>query len=52
MVTFARLVPMPLVAWFAFRGDLWTALVLGTLIGCTDFIDGALAAHARRCSAA
>ncbi len=43
MVTFARLVPMPLVAWFAFRGDIWTAVVLGTLIGCTDFIDGYLA---------
>jgi CDP-diacylglycerol--glycerol-3-phosphate 3-phosphatidyltransferase len=43
MVTFARLVPMPLVAWFAFRGDIWIALVLGTLIGCTDFIDGYLA---------
>ena len=43
MVTFARLVPMPLVAWFAFRGDLWIAVVLGTLIGCTDFIDGYLA---------
>jgi CDP-diacylglycerol--glycerol-3-phosphate 3-phosphatidyltransferase len=43
MVTFARLVPMPLVTWFAFRGEIWTALVLGTLIGCTDFIDGYLA---------
>jgi len=43
MVTFARLVPMPMVAWFALHGDIWTALVLGTLIGCTDFIDGYLA---------
>ena len=43
MVTFARLVPMPLVCWFFYRGDLWTALVLGSLIGCTDFVDGYLA---------
>ncbi len=43
MVTFARLVPMPLVCWFFYQGELWTALVLGTLIGCTDFVDGYLA---------
>ncbi|HUQ08308.1 MAG TPA: CDP-alcohol phosphatidyltransferase family protein [Kofleriaceae bacterium] len=52
MVTFARLIPMPLVSWWVYQGQtstgidkdsLWLALVVGTLIGCTDFIDGYLA---------
>lgn len=50
MVTVARLVPMPLLSWLVYRAwhtgserALWLALVLGTLIGCTDFIDGYLA---------
>jgi CDP-diacylglycerol--glycerol-3-phosphate 3-phosphatidyltransferase len=43
MVTFARLVPMPLLCWLVYRGEIWTALVLGTIIGCTDFVDGYLA---------
>ncbi len=43
MVTFARLVAMPLVCWLFYRGDMWTALVLGGLIACTDFVDGYLA---------
>jgi len=48
MVTFARLIPMPLVSWWVYQGkgdkdSLWLALIVGTLIGCTDFIDGYLA---------
>lgn len=49
MVTVARLVPMPLISWLVYRGFpdhhsyLWFALILGTLIGCTDFVDGYLA---------
>lgn len=48
MVTFARLLPMPLVSWWVYQGkgdkdSLWLALIVGTLIGCTDFIDGYLA---------
>lgn len=50
MVTEARLVSMPLISWLVYRGwhdpdhsALWLALVLGTLIGCTDFVDGYLA---------
>lgn len=43
MVTFARLVPMPMVAWFFYEGHYWTAIIIGTLIGCTDFVDGYLA---------
>jgi cardiolipin synthase (CMP-forming) len=43
MVTFARLVPMPLLCWLVYRGEIWTALVLGSIIGCTDFVDGYLA---------
>jgi CDP-diacylglycerol--glycerol-3-phosphate 3-phosphatidyltransferase len=50
MVTEARLVTMPLLSWFVYRAwghndhvMLWWALVLGTLIGCTDFVDGYLA---------
>ncbi len=50
MVTEARLVTMPLIAWLIYRGAetgnndyLWFALAFGTLIGCTDFVDGYLA---------
>lgn len=47
MVTFARLLPMPLVTWWIYQGtdktSLWLALAVGTLIGCTDFVDGYLA---------
>ncbi len=43
MVTFARLIPMPAVAWMFYENHLWTALIVGTLIGCTDFVDGYLA---------
>jgi CDP-diacylglycerol--glycerol-3-phosphate 3-phosphatidyltransferase len=45
MVTFARLVTMPLVAWLLYGGKdaQWVALGLGVAIGCTDFIDGYLA---------
>jgi CDP-diacylglycerol--glycerol-3-phosphate 3-phosphatidyltransferase len=50
-VTLARLIPMPLISWLIYRGFgpshpdtyLWCALVFGTLIGFTDFIDGMLA---------
>lgn len=43
MVTFMRLVPMPVLCWMVYRGEIWTTLILGTLIGCTDFVDGYLA---------
>jgi CDP-diacylglycerol--glycerol-3-phosphate 3-phosphatidyltransferase len=43
MVTFARLIPMPLITWFIYSGHYWEGLVIGTLIGCTDFVDGYLA---------
>ncbi len=48
MVTFARLLPMPLVSVWLYhaadsRGEMWAALIVGTLIGCTDFVDGYLA---------
>jgi len=54
MVTFARLLPMPLLSWWTYQGyrgwverddptSLWLALIVGTLIGCTDFVDGYLA---------
>ena len=49
-VTLARLIPMPLLAWLIYRGYerhddtlLWSALIAGTLIGCTDWVDGMLA---------
>jgi CDP-diacylglycerol--glycerol-3-phosphate 3-phosphatidyltransferase len=44
-VTLARLVAMPAVSWLIYgdrHAQLW-AVVLGTLIGCTDFVDGWLA---------
>jgi cardiolipin synthase len=42
-VTLARLIPMPLIAWFIYHGHWKTALVVGTLIGSTDFVDGWMA---------
>jgi CDP-diacylglycerol--glycerol-3-phosphate 3-phosphatidyltransferase len=44
-VTFARLILMPLLCLMLYGGEtakLW-AVILGTLIGCTDFVDGYLA---------
>jgi CDP-diacylglycerol--glycerol-3-phosphate 3-phosphatidyltransferase len=43
MVTFARLIPMPLITWLIYYGHYWEGLVIGTLVGCTDFVDGYLA---------
>ncbi len=50
MVTTARLLPMPVVSWWIYQGwynddntSLWLALIVGTLIGCTDFVDGYMA---------
>lgn len=49
-VTLARLITMPLISWLIYRayatGEdwyFWVALIFGTLIGFTDFIDGMLA---------
>lgn len=55
-VTVARLIPMPLLSWLIYQGAgdrgleaiqgnpyMWSALIAGTLIGCTDWIDGLLA---------
>jgi CDP-diacylglycerol--glycerol-3-phosphate 3-phosphatidyltransferase len=50
-VTLARLVPMPVLSWLIYRGAehsykdqyMWWALIAGTLIGCTDWVDGLLA---------
>ena len=51
-VTLARLIPMPLLSWLIYRGAhegfignpyMWAALIAGTLIGCTDWVDGMLA---------
>jgi CDP-diacylglycerol--glycerol-3-phosphate 3-phosphatidyltransferase len=49
-VTLARLIPMPLLSWWVYQGQrpgqtsyLWWALIVGTLIGCTDFVDGLIA---------
>lgn len=49
-VTLARLIPMPLLAWLIYEGGrvgdhryLWWALIAGTVIGCTDWVDGMLA---------
>ncbi len=45
MVTVARLFGMPVLAWLVYQGETgwWWALVLGTIIGSTDFVDGYLA---------
>ena len=50
-VTVARLIPMPLLSWLIYEGSgryegnwyLWSALIAGTVIGCTDWVDGMLA---------
>lgn len=51
-VTLARLIPMPLLSWLIYQGAaqgykdnsyMWAALIAGTLIGCTDWVDGMLA---------
>ena len=51
-VTLARLIPMPLLSWLIYEGAklgyqdnvyMWSALIAGTLIGCTDWVDGLLA---------
>jgi cardiolipin synthase (CMP-forming) len=51
-VTLARLIPMPVLSWLIYRGAeggyednryMWSALIAGTLIGFTDWIDGMLA---------
>ncbi|MEZ4364939.1 MAG: CDP-alcohol phosphatidyltransferase family protein [Kofleriaceae bacterium] len=45
-VTVARLIPMPLISWWVYQrteGHLWTAIIVGTIIGSTDFVDGYLA---------
>jgi len=49
-VTLARLIPMPLLVWMIYEGHrlhddryLWGALIAGTVIGCTDWVDGMLA---------
>jgi CDP-diacylglycerol--glycerol-3-phosphate 3-phosphatidyltransferase len=51
-VTLARLIPMPLLSWLLYQGAregyvgntyMWSALIAGTLIGCTDWVDGLLA---------
>lgn len=51
MVTTIRLMAMPLIAWLIYQHPLdggsttgwWWAFVIGTLVGCTDFVDGYLA---------
>jgi phosphatidylglycerophosphate synthase len=51
-VTLGRLIPMPLLSWLIYQGGrygfldnkyMWSALIAGTLIGCTDWVDGMLA---------
>lgn len=51
-VTLARLIPMPLLSWLIYQGAeqgykhnvyMSSALIAGTVIGCTDWIDGLLA---------
>jgi cardiolipin synthase len=50
-VTLIRLIPMPLLSWLIYvghqKGDdrvyYWSALIAGTFVGCTDWIDGMLA---------
>ncbi|MEM9488862.1 MAG: CDP-alcohol phosphatidyltransferase family protein [Myxococcota bacterium] len=43
MVTLARLIPMPILCWLVYQGQIWPALAVGVVIGCTDFVDGFLA---------
>jgi CDP-diacylglycerol--glycerol-3-phosphate 3-phosphatidyltransferase len=51
-VTLARLIPMPVLSWLIYQGAelgyqgnvyMWSGLIAGTLIGCTDWVDGLLA---------
>lgn len=51
-VTLARLIPMPLLSWLLYVGGsqgyennpyMWSALIAGIFIGCTDWVDGLLA---------
>jgi len=51
-VTVARLIPMPLLSWLLYEGGkhgyagnpyMWTALIVGVFLGCTDWVDGMLA---------
>jgi CDP-diacylglycerol--glycerol-3-phosphate 3-phosphatidyltransferase len=50
-VTLARLIPMPFLSWLIYQGGLqepgnpymWSALIAGIVIGCTDWVDGMLA---------
>jgi cardiolipin synthase (CMP-forming) len=42
-VTLARLIPMPLISYWIYVGAWWPALIVGTVVGCTDFVDGLLA---------
>lgn len=56
-VTLARLIPMPLLSWLIYQGGelgydhnvykhnvyMTSALIAGTVIGCTDWVDGLLA---------
>lgn len=42
-VTLARLIPMPLIAWWIYAGHLRTAMIVGTIVACTDFVDGYMA---------
>ena len=49
-VTLARLIPMPLLSWLIYQGwerhdhrYLWSALIAGVVVGCTDWVDGMLA---------
>jgi CDP-diacylglycerol--glycerol-3-phosphate 3-phosphatidyltransferase len=49
-VTLGRLVPMPVLSWLIYQGAAhddvryyWSALIAGTVIGCTDWVDGMLA---------
>ncbi|MBI2892130.1 MAG: CDP-alcohol phosphatidyltransferase family protein [Deltaproteobacteria bacterium] len=45
LVTVLRLVLIPVPAWLLYQGEVgqWAALVIGTILGCTDFVDGYLA---------
>ncbi len=52
-VTLARLIPMPLLSWLIYKGGeqgslrdnpyMWAALIAGTLVASTDWVDGMLA---------
>ena len=52
-VTLARLIPMPLLSWLIYQGGeqgslrnnpyMWAALIAGTVVASTDWVDGMLA---------